>query len=316
MIAITGTSGWIGRAVCSYFEGHGVSVRKFVRTVREASEQRLDLSETGAEHRWTTALAGCQTLLHCAAHVHQPIEDSRARRLFTEINEQGTARLLECCSAAGVARVVFVSSAAVYNWSRTARPRKEEDPVDPLSAYAASKLVGEELIARYPGEWRIARLATVYGKGDIANFARLAAALRRRRFFLPGEGSACKSVIEIDKAAELLGLLTTEANLSAKIVNLAQPDTPSLAEICTAFAETCGFSPPIRIPQGVARLAARFGDALALVAVRAPLTSNVLHKLTTDSKLDVSRMLSLFPQVGWPSFADSLQKSAKYYVGL
>jgi UDP-glucose 4-epimerase len=165
-------------------------------------------------------------------------------------------------------------------------------------------------------DWRIARLGTVFGVGDKANFSRLAQGLRNRRFVLPGDGAARKSVLTVAKAAEVLGRLAIDESSQRMVFNVAAPEAPSLAEICRAFSRVCGFRYPPRIPMPVMKTLARIGDAVAGVNPGFPLTSSVLAKLTTSTVLDVSRMRECFPDVAWESFEESLRRSAEYYAGL
>ena len=230
-IAVTGASGWVGARVCVALAAEGHAVRRLVRRSRADGEMALDLAGEGSEASWTEALRGCATVIHCAAHVHRPNETPAERELFMRVNVTGTGRLLAAARAAGVSRFVFVSSVAVYDWSGPdGETRGEGAPLAPATAYGQSKYEGERLVQAWPGDWCIARLATIYGDGDRANFARLAAALKRGRFLLPGDGGARKSVLPVDLAGVLLARLARPEG-GTGIFNLALPIAPTLAEI-------------------------------------------------------------------------------------
>jgi UDP-glucose 4-epimerase len=64
---------------------------------------------------------------------------------YHRVNVTGLAVVLEAMAAAGVTRLVFSSSAAVYGTSGR-RPLAESSPLAPRSPYGVSKLVGEQLI--------------------------------------------------------------------------------------------------------------------------------------------------------------------------
>jgi UDP-glucose 4-epimerase len=178
-----------------------------------------------------------------------------------------------------------------------------------------SKLQAEELVRASELDWRIARLGTVFGAGDRANFFRLAQGLRARRFLLPGDGAARKSVLPALKAAEVLGRLAVDETPQRMVLNVAAPEAPSLSEICRAFSIVCGFRYPSRIPIMVMKTMARIGDVAVVVKPGFPLTSSVLGKLTTPTVLDVSHMRESFPNMTWESFEESLRKAAEYYAG-
>jgi UDP-glucose 4-epimerase len=179
-----------------------------------------------------------------------------------------------------------------------------------------SKLRAEELVRVSGLDWQIARLGTVFGTGDRANFSRLAQGLRTRRFVLPGDGVARKSVLPVAKAAELLGRMAVAEAPQRRILNVAAPVAPSLAEICRAFSTVCGFRYPRRIPLLAMKTMARIGDVAAGPIPGFPLTSSVLSKLTTSTVLDVSRMQESFPSVKWDSFEEGVRQAAEYYVSV
>ncbi len=110
------------------------------------------------------AVAGCTAVLHLAALVSVP--QSMAEPAATlRTNTTGTAVLIEAARQAGVRRFVLASTCAVYG---DLPGRKDEtSPVQPLSPYAASKLMAEQwlqLYARaYGMETVIFRYFNVYG---------------------------------------------------------------------------------------------------------------------------------------------------------
>jgi UDP-glucose 4-epimerase len=83
-------------------------------------------------------------VVHLAAR--KSVAESLADPLgYHRVNVTGLAVLLEAMAAAGVARLVFSSSAAVYGTSGV-RPLTECSPLSPESPYGLSKLIGEQLI--------------------------------------------------------------------------------------------------------------------------------------------------------------------------
>ncbi len=110
------------------------------------------------------AVADCTAVLHLAALVSVP--QSMAEPAATlRTNTTGTAVLIEAARQANVRRFVLASTCAVYG---DLPGRKDEaSPVQPLSPYAASKLMAEQwlqLYARaYGMETVIFRYFNVYG---------------------------------------------------------------------------------------------------------------------------------------------------------
>ena len=77
--------------------------------------------------------------------------------------------LLESCRRAGVRRVVYASSAAIYGVPDRV-PICEEDPTHPLSPYGLSKLTGEQYVLMYADLFGLdtcaLRFFNVYGPGQ------------------------------------------------------------------------------------------------------------------------------------------------------
>jgi len=313
LIAVTGAGGWIGSEVCAWLRAHGHAVRPLTRLGDLPGGLRLDLTADENDPRWREVLLGCTAVIHCAAHVHRPIETQTEKELFELVNVAGTAKLLAAAVQVGVSRFVFVSSSAVYDWSKQG-PMKEDAALQPATAYAKSKLEAESVVRRSVLDWRIGRLATVFGHGDTANFKRLARALKARRFVIPGQGNARKSVLSASQAGELLGRLATQQEGSRAVLNLASPLAPSLREICTAFSRRCRFANAPSAPLWLLRGGALLGDRLRVLGVPVPLDTNLLAKLTTPTVLDVSAMQQVFPDLNWKAFDETLEPAAGYYA--
>jgi UDP-glucose 4-epimerase len=90
-------------------------------------------------------------VIHVAGFKYAGVSVQEPLRTY-EQNVTGTARLLAAMESAGVDRIVFSSSAAVYGTPDTDLVT-EETPKNPQSPYGESKLIGEWLLA----DQRVAR---------------------------------------------------------------------------------------------------------------------------------------------------------------
>ncbi|KQO76223.1 NAD(P)-dependent oxidoreductase [Agrobacterium sp. BA1120] len=146
MILVTGSAGRVGRAVVAALRAGG-------RTVRG-----LDLKPSGTGGEETVgsledaqaiskAMVGVSAVLHLGAFMSWVPADRD--RMFAA-NVEGTRRLLDAASAAGVRRFVFASSGEVYPENRPEfLPVTEDHPLRPNSPYGLTKLLGEELVGFY-----------------------------------------------------------------------------------------------------------------------------------------------------------------------
>ena len=150
-VAVTGATGLVGGQVVRAALAAGHDVRAITR---EASrDQRLRIGAHQVERvaaaltdrtALTTALAGCDALVHCAAVY--AFGAARADEV-SRVNAEGTGTVLEAAADAGVGRAVVTSSSVTCGSSSTPRARSETDHLgaEPVPAYYASKVAQEEV---------------------------------------------------------------------------------------------------------------------------------------------------------------------------
>jgi nucleoside-diphosphate-sugar epimerase len=316
-VLVTGAGGWLGREVCGRLqrEGHRVLALDRGGLSQERWEKVL-LADIATDEvvsgRIIRSAAGAEVIIHCAGYAHRSRETSLDVTRFWSINRDGTGRILELAKQVGAVRFVYLSSIAFYDWS-VAGARDEDSRLDAPTAYAGSKLAGERLCVDSGLDWRVARLGTVFGTGDRANFAKLAVAQARRRFVVPGRGEAAKSVLPVGLAAELLVDLALRPEVPHRLVNLALPQPVALGEICASFADFCGFPRAPVVPEQLLRLLALVGDKLERVRPGVGLTTRNLNKLMTSTVVDTCRMQQNWPGRDWGDFRRWLAQSADYY---
>lgn len=112
-------------------------------------------------------LEGVTGVVHLAAVSNDPM-GNRFEQATDEINHQASTRLAALARAAGVSSFVFASSCSIYGAAGNA-PRVEDDPANPLTAYARSKIATEtDLGSIDAGEMTVTclRFATACGMSD------------------------------------------------------------------------------------------------------------------------------------------------------
>ena len=153
-VFVTGAAGFIGSVVTEQLiaQGHEVVAFDNLSTGhREAVHPAAtfihgDLLDAGAV---APALARrpVDAVVHLAAEALIGVSNIDPGRSF-RINVCGGLNLLEAMAAAGVRRVVFSSSAAVYGLPERV-PITESDRLDPINAYGDSKLMFERMLIWY-----------------------------------------------------------------------------------------------------------------------------------------------------------------------
>jgi UDP-glucose 4-epimerase len=150
------------------------------------------------------ALAGIDAVIHLAGG-GGPARCEADATAAVRTNVIGTALLADAARAAGVRRLLFASTIAVYGTHRTAaRPYRETDPMRADDLYGALKEAAER---GWPGT--SLRLANVYGagcgvdlgvNGAVERFARAAAAGAEITIY--GTGTQRVDYVHIDDVAE------------------------------------------------------------------------------------------------------------------
>jgi nucleoside-diphosphate-sugar epimerase len=185
---ITGASGFVGKSLaCSLAQAQQpwqlrLVGRSGARLPDCAGATQHTTSALDASTDWSGMLQGVDVVVHAAARVHV-LHDTAidAPAQYRRTNVEGTLRLAEQASAAGVKRLVFLSTIGIHGVGQD-RPYQETDTPAPKNPYAQSKLDAERglqaLAARTGLEMVVIRPPLVYGPDAPGNFDRLAAIVR------------------------------------------------------------------------------------------------------------------------------------------
>lgn len=175
-ILVTGANGFVGRALFAELERRGHSVVGAVRSAPGPGQ--VAVGAIDADTAWAHALAGCDTVIHCAARVHMLDErSSDPLKAYRDVNLDGSLHLARQAVALGVRRFVFVSSIKVNGEASGSHPFGPQSAPAPADPYGQSKFEAEQgllALSRATGlEVVIVRPPLVYGPGVKANFLNL-----------------------------------------------------------------------------------------------------------------------------------------------
>jgi len=151
-VLITGGAGYIGSHVSRLLieSGHSVvSVDDFSTGLAErigSESYELKLENPDAESKLASILNehGIDTVIHFAAR-KQVGESVEKPELYYKSNIGGLLNLLSAMKTAGVKKMVFSSSAAVYGMPSVEQV-DEQSPTNPINPYGQTKLIGEWMI--------------------------------------------------------------------------------------------------------------------------------------------------------------------------
>ena len=261
-VAVTGANGFIGQTVVRHFRDAGWAVRAIVRPGRrravpdgvEAVAVRFTASELAR------AAEGTDVVVHTAG-----LTRAALARQFHGANVEVTREVVRAMVETG-ARLVHVSSQAAAGPGTPARPRLEDDPPCPLTAYGRSKLAGEEVVRASRGlNWTILRPGAVYGPADRAALPLFRLARRGIALEVPRDPAPAYTFAHVDDIARGVVAAATSAAAEHQVFALGHPESLTAETLTDTLARVLGRPcRRVRIPYALLLVAAVAGDAAAL----------------------------------------------------
>jgi UDP-glucose 4-epimerase len=209
------------------------------------------------------AVRGVDQVFHQAAFVSVPAS-MKDPETCHQVNVQGTLNLLQAAREAGVRRLVLASSAAVYGENEHL-PLDESQPPDPVSPYAASKLIDEIYASVYTRAFGLQTVAlryfNVYGPRQPPDSPYAAAIpifigrlLSARRPTIFGDGHQVRDFVYVGDVVRA-NLLAAEAeHAPGEVINICSGQAVSVIDLLQALAEI------LNCPLQVEHDAPRAGD--------------------------------------------------------
>jgi UDP-glucose 4-epimerase len=181
-VLVTGGAGFIGSHICEHFQGKAeVRVLDSLRSGYLKNLEGLDVEFIEGDIRdreiVRKAMEGVDYVFHLAAMISVP--ESMFKPIeCVDINVDGMLIVLEEAAKAGVKKLCFSTSAAIYG-DNPIVPKREEMYPEPKSPYAITKLDGEYYCNMYTQEGKLQtaclRYFNVFGPRQDPNSAYAAA---------------------------------------------------------------------------------------------------------------------------------------------
>lgn len=188
-IALTGATGFVGRAVVSAFMAKSCQVSALVRDPARA-EMNSNVQQVQGDLQNSAALDALTRNADVVIHIAGVI-GALSRNDFFVANEQGSLAIAAAAERNGVKRFVHISSLAA---------REPE-----LSIYGASKRAGEAAVEKFKTRMSVIvlRPPAVYGPGDRGTLP-LLRSLTQSFAVIPGTSTSRFSLIYVDDLARII----------------------------------------------------------------------------------------------------------------
>lgn len=280
---VTGGAGFLGAAISNSLcrEGHQVRV---IDDLSAGDPARLDeevlftRGDVADRPKLWTLLHDVDCVYHLAARVLVS-ESILYPRQYNEVNVGGTVSVMEAMRDAGVQRVVFTSSGAVYG-EQAEQPVGEDQPPNPQSPYAVSKLAAEYYVRTIGALWGIEtvvlRVFNAYGPGQrlppshppvVPRF--LQQGQRGGSLVIFGGGGQTRDFVYLDDVVDALRAASQATHVDRRIINVGTGRETSINELAELVGQMVGAETEVlHSPAesgGVARLCADIGVAQRLL---------------------------------------------------
>jgi nucleoside-diphosphate-sugar epimerase len=291
--AISGGAGFLGLHLARRLLADGHSVRTLdvvplgdTELERSVEELRGDVRD---RDRVRALVDGADVVVHAAAAL--PIQASR--NSIRSVNVGGTEKVLMSAREAGVGRVVFVSSTAVYGVPEK-HPISEDDPLVGVGWYGESKIDAEALCRVAAVPTTIVRPKTFVGPERLGVFEILFDWIREgRRIYILGNGHNRYQLLAVDDLVDAIVRAATVAGAAGETFNVGATDFGTVRDDLGALIAHAGSSSRLQpVPVKPAELMLRALELLRL----SPLAEWHYKTAHRDSFVDVTKARRV---LGW-----------------
>src|SRR5471030_3143591 len=302
-VLITGGAGFIGSHLVDALLAKGYAVRVLddlstgKRSNLPLDNPRVELLEGDVADADQVARAaiGMTAVVHLAAvaSVQASVDDPVSTH---QSNFVGTLNVCEAMRQAGVKRVLFASSAAVYGNNGEGESIDEETTKAPLTPYASDKLAGEHYLDFYRRQHGlepvIFRFFNIFGprqdpsspySGVISIFS------ERAQQGLPitvfGDGEQTRDFMYVEDLVDLLVQAIEKPQVEVGAVNVGWNQATTLKQMLEALGQAVGALPPVSYGP------ARSGDIRHSRANNRRLLERFTYPAQTPMSVGLARLL-------------------------
>ena len=240
-----------------------------------------------------TFIDAFDVVFHAAGKAHSVPKTEAEKRLFFDVNLQGTKNLCTALERSGIPKAfIFIITVAVYGCD-SGEHITEEHPLNGTTPYALSKIKAEKYLqgwcAMHNVKLSILRPSLIAGPNPPGNLGAMIRGIRNGKYLSIAGGKARKSVLMVQDIANLLPMLIEKGG----IYNVCDSYQPSFRELEMVIYKQLNKKLPLSIPYWFAKSMAIFGDCFG---EKAPINSLKLRKITHSLTFSNEKAMR---ELGW-----------------
>lgn len=325
-ILITGGAGFIGSQLGLYLDRkkHNVTlldnlssgyVHNFSGSKRLVNNFIcMDIRDSKLE----SIMKNFDVIFHIAGFVSLPGCNNAPEAAYS-INVAGTANVLECARRNNIKKIVFASTAALYE-NETRLPFEELPSLKPTLVYAQTKKAAEDLCNSYTNMYKmditILRFFNVYGPhmdyrppSYLISYL-IGCLLRKEKPILHSNGKQARDFVYVADVTRFCEIVMTHPNAKNQVFNVGSGTQITVQEIFDLIAEILGenkIKPVYRDPRLIWE---KFPEQLeGKYPINVDLLKKEVNKITLADIHKAKRMLGWKPRV---TFKEGLLKTIAY----
>ena len=309
---VLGGSGFVGGRLTPLLMAQGALVRIADIQHSEAFPELWTECDVTRLESLRLAFAGAGVVINLAA-VHR--DDVRPLSRYDEVNVEGARLVCQAAREAGIQKIVFTSSVAVYGFQP--KPVDEAGPFEPFNAYGRTKLEAEGVYRAWAEEdplrsLVIVRPTVVFGEGNRGNVYNLLYQIASGKFLMVGAGKNVKSMAYVGNVAAFLAHTLT-LGPGIHIYNYVDSPDMNTRDLVVHIRRSLGKSPNApRLPRSVAMAGGHLLDVAARLSGRTfPISALRVRKFCESTQFRAERVA----QTGFVppySLRDALTRTITY----
>ena len=203
-VSVIGGAGFVGTRLCKRLSKAGRNFGIFDAQLSKIFASKTVVGDVCNSVDYES-LANSDVLINLAA-VHR--DDVRPLSRYDDVNVGGAEVLCNYARRAGINKIVFASSVAIYGFA-PANTGEEGEP-NYFNDYGRTKYLAEQVYKKWQAEdpenrsLVIIRPTVIFGEGNRGNVCNLFTQIARKRFLMFGNGKNRKSMAYVENVAAFL----------------------------------------------------------------------------------------------------------------